>query len=479
MNMMHHDPKKLGINSRAIESSEVIPDQVEAQLVGNTNENDAELKTQRTSRLIMTLLCIVVGFYIVDNLFLKVPADTTDTPTANLSLNNVLVDGVVDQEAIKATPISDDIDAELGVVDVTDGSLASAIPSNIVKFIDADLPDKTLVPVSKDVVLEELKKPLENTINAKQILLSGNRLFNRDRLMSPPNHNAYARYEKVLSVYPDHPEALKGIQNIVDRYVYLADMVIRKKEHYKVPGLIKNAYEVGEKYMDVTILLDKFSKYLLDERVFLNIDIDGEEKAKQKEKDIARQEMLVLTDKKISSAAYKLYINGDVDSAKHLLENFVGLTQSWGEAKDLLLKIYLTDNDIASAEKFIDEDKTMDIQQLAEKAARIMMTRDDNQTALDMLEAYKPAFTDNEQYYTILAGLYHKTGDFKEAVYWYRKLLAVDHENARLWLGLAVSLDALNEVDEALQAFDYVKLYAQEESVVKQYIDERLLALAN
>ena len=56
--------------------------------------------------------------------------------------------------------------------------------------------------------------------------------------------------------------------------------------------------------------------------------------------------------------------------------------------------------------------------------------------------------------------------------------MSVEHDDARLWLGLAVSLDALNEVDDALRAFDYVRLYAKDESAVKNYINERTIALA-
>jgi hypothetical protein len=55
--------------------------------------------------------------------------------------------------------------------------------------------------------------------------------------------------------------------------------------------------------------------------------------------------------------------------------------------------------------------------------------------------------------------------------------LSVNHEDARLWLGLAVSLDALNKADDAIKAFDYARLYAQNQSAVKNYINERQLAL--
>jgi Flp pilus assembly protein TadD len=107
------------------------------------------------------------------------------------------------------------------------------------------------------------------------------------------------------------------------------------------------------------------------------------------------------------------------------------------------------------------------------------MARGDNQGALNMLMAHRPEFLVNKDYYTLLASLHYKVGNFQRSVYWYRQLLSIDHQNARLWLGLAVSLDSLNKADDALQAFSYVRLYASNQPIIKHYINERQLALAD
>ncbi len=160
-----------------------------------------------------------------------------------------------------------------------------------------------------------------------------------------------------------------------------------------------------------------------------------------------------------------------------MLKNFTRLSGFWGESNDLLLKIYLTRGIVAAAENMIYENKALDAYQFAEKAAKIMMVRGDSQGALNMLIAYRPEFLENKAYYTLLASLYHKVGNYQRSVYWYRQLLSIDHKDPRLWLGLAVSLDALKHTDDALQAFEYVHLYAQNRSVIKDYVNARKLAL--
>lgn len=352
------------------------------------------------------------------------------------------------------------------------------IPLNITKFIDAELLVEETTLDSSKIVLEEVLPATSGSVNIEKILASGNSLFKRDRLMSPPEHNAFARYEKVLSIDPTHKEALKGIENIVARYVYFAESVIAKNEGYKVPGLVKRAYQAGEKYMDVSVIIQQFSSYLSDDSIFLEEENEVAKDEVMETPEGSSDDTIFIADQKVAAAALSLYQDKRIDSAEQVLENFTRLSGFWGGSNDLLLKIYLSGGQYAKAENLIYESKALDTHQFTEKAARIIMARGDNQGALNMLMAHRPEFLSNQDYYTLLASLHYKTGDFNRSVYWYRQLLSVDHQSARLWLGLAVSLDNLNQVDDALQAFSYVRLHANNQPAIKHYINERQLALA-
>jgi tetratricopeptide (TPR) repeat protein len=482
MDMLRTDFGELQLNAKLIDSSKVIEGYIYLSEELAEKKWQEQAKNRRTN-ILFVLLLASVAFYTWHNGYWISSSQNLESYHPAPALGEVLSDGVVERITSDTAATVKDAQRELGV----------SIPADIVKFIDADISVEKNAGSSNNVHLEEVNVVAKNTINVEKILASGNELFKRDRLMSPPEHNAFARYEKVLSVQPDHPEALKGIKKIVDRYVYLAEMVIAKKEEYKVPDLIKKAYQAGEKYMDVSVLIQQFSSYLSNDSVFLDLALDESEALTEKANTNNRVDavqagnlveehgidVIFSADQKIAEAAYKLYVEGDFSSAEKVLKNFTQLSGFWGESNDLLLKMYLSEAKIAEAENLIYENKALDVYQFAEKAARVMMTRGDNHGALNMLVAYRPEFLENKSYYVLLASLQHKVGDFQRSAYWYRQLLSIDHQDPRLWLGLAVSLDALNQVDDALQAFSYVRLYAQNQSVIKNYINERQLALAS
>ena len=472
MNMMRTDFGELQLDAKLIDSSKVI----EGYIYLSEEIAQEKMLEQRKNKRMNTLfvfLLLSTGIFIWDQGFLERP-EHLEPYHAQSGLSDLLADGVVEQlQPETASSIENDF-LEMNV----------AIPDDVVKFIDADISAEKKHDVIKSVVLEEIKKDEDNTVDVQKILASGDKFFKRDRLMSPPEHNAFARYEKVLSIQPDNAQALQGIQNIVDRYVSLATMVIAKNEEYKVPELIKKAYQAGEKYIDVSALIQKFSSYLSDDSVFFqNSMAADQELEEEKSSGVAlthaetSSDTIFVADRKIAQTAYRLYVEGDIKTAEKVLQNFTQLSGFWGESNDLLLKMYLGENKIAEAENLIYKNKALDAYQFAEKAARVMMKRGDSEGALKMLSAYRPEFLQNKGYYVLLASLYNKVGDFTHSVYWYRQLLSVNHEDARLWLGLAVSLDALNKADDAIKAFDYARLYAQNQSAVKNYINERQLAL--
>jgi tetratricopeptide (TPR) repeat protein len=475
MNMMRTDFGELQLDAKLIDSSKVIEGYIYLSDEIAQEKKLQKRNNQRTNSLFVILL-MSIALYVWDNGLL------TQSGPSNLesfhpapALGDLLSDGVVEQLQPETAGSVRDSHLELDV----------GVPEDIVKFIDADISADKKIEGKSGIALVEIKTAADNIVDVQKILNSGNQLFKRDRLMSPPEHNAFARYEKVLSIQPDNTEALNGIKNIVNRYVSLADMVIAKNEEYKVPELIKKAYQAGEKYVDVSALIQRFSKYLSDDSVLfdagseLDVAIDQEDGISVSENEVTHHELISSADSRIAETAYRLYVDGDTTSAEKVLKNFTQLSGFWGASNDLLLKMYLAENEIAKAENLIYESKALDAYQFAEKAARVMMRRGDSDGALRMMSAYRPEFLENKNYYVLLASLYNKVGDFQRSVYWYRQLLSLDHKDARLWLGLAVSLDALNHDSDALQAFDYVRLYAQNQSAVKNYINERQLALVN
>jgi tetratricopeptide (TPR) repeat protein len=469
MDMMRSDFGELQLDAKLIDSSKVIDGYIylSEELV---DQKLLEKQKQKRLNYWFVLLLISAVFFVWYHQLLPVRNVTLESYHQAPALGEMLSDTLIEGNSTVVGVAAFDRSIERSQV----------IPDDIARFIDADLSIEKVVLDPSKITLEEVLPPTSGAVNIEKILASGNSLFKRDRLMSPPEHNAFARYEKVLSIDPTHKEALKGIRNIVDRYVYFAESVIAKNESYKVPVLVKRAYQAGEKYMDVSVIIQQFSSYLSDDSIFFEEEVRevvSLDVAESQEYD--RDDAIFIADQKVAAAALSLYQGKRIESAEKMLHNFTRLSGFWGASNDLLLKIYLSATHYAKAENLIYESKALDTHQFTDKAARIIMARGDNQGALNMLMAHRPEFLANKDYYTLLASLHYKVGNFTRSVYWYRQLLSIDHQNARLWLGLAVSLDNLNQADDALQAFSYVRLYASNQPIIKHYINERQLALAD
>lgn len=481
MNMMRSDLSELQLNAQLINSSKVIDGYIYLSDELADEKQKQKSRARRLNALFILLLIsssVFVWRYQLLAPLIPVRYQNLEAYHAAPALGEVLSDSVVETNVTSFSTESYSDPADFYQV----------IPEEIAQFIDTGLLIDSPVTNSDAVRLEEVIADVGQAIDLGKVLASGDRLFARDRLMSPPGENAFVRYEQVLSIDPNNEQALQGIKNIVERYVYLAESVIAKNESYKVPMLVKSAYRAGEKYMDVSIIIQQFSTYLPDDSIFSQDDDEND--ALQMAAESAVQEnggsfydqqrdSIFLADQKVAQAAVVLHREGQHEAAKKMLQNFTRLSGFWGESNDLLMKIYLANDEYGQAENLIYESKALDTYQFTEKAARIIMARGDNKGALTMLSAHQPDFSQNTAYYLLLASLHYKVGDFQQSAYWYKQLLKTDHQNPRLWLGLAVSLDSLNQVDKALQAFSYVRIYANEQSLIEQYINERQLALVD
>jgi len=413
--------------------------------------------------LLSSVMCVVVAFYIVDyyrSANIALPA-APEKPEI-VSIDTVLVDK--DVNVVTLFPaVGED----------------NNTPQSVLEFIGGNLPVSN--PVKKQVVLYELvPERTPEVIDVNKLLSRAKALLERDRLTSPKDNSAFSHYRKVLSTYPDNKEALAGMQKIVDRYLYFADKVIEKGEEYKLPELIRNAYFVGESYMDMEPLLKRFAHYIANNAN----SFDGAvvERKTVDQVPVASMQIkpsIKYVDVETSRIASGLLVSGDVIGAKIILENFAAISEYWGESYDRLLQIYLNEGSVDKAEKLIYRNTTLSAYQLAEKAARIFVARNDLAGALDLLQGHEPGVDGNENYYALMAGLLHKHGSYDKAVVIYRRLLAMNHKNSRYWLGLAVSLDSMLDEKAALTAFKYADQYASDNSSVKQYIEQRIVSLSN
>ncbi|MGI9250375.1 MAG: hypothetical protein ACR2PR_04155 [Pseudohongiellaceae bacterium] len=76
------------------------------------------------------------------------------------------------------------------------------------------------------------------------ILFNGLQALDDDRLLNPPRNNAHDYFRQVLTVEPDNPIALQGIQDIALRYTELAEREIRRGLFDEAEVLLSRAESV-------------------------------------------------------------------------------------------------------------------------------------------------------------------------------------------------------------------------------------------
>lgn len=450
-------------NSHSIEKKNVVID----ILFQETQEKITAKPTNRPY-IIIVLLFISVFIFTYDRYYLKTDDISIETREP-IAIETVLVNKPFEY---------------------ADNSYHSKAPKSVLDFISAYsyIPNDLEQESESKVVIYEIIDEIDNSKKIDAFLSEATILFKGDKLTSPKGNNAFERYQMVLSLDSENKEALDGVQRIVDRYVDLSERVIKKNESYKVAGLIKNAYFVGERYIDMKPIVKKYAAYIDDQSVFINmssetINLSSDTISAPIENTVDDKQVISIersisdVDKDIALTASKLLADNNIDGAIVVLKRFTSLSDYWGKSYDLLFNLYIKQSNIKQAELLISNNNTLDIFQMAEKVARLFIAGEDLDSALNLLNSHNPDVNQYNEYYAVKAGLYHDSEKYNKAIDLYRKLISIDHDNARYWLGLAVSLDAVSD-DGAVNAFRYAYEYSAPDSKVKQYIEQRLLVLA-
>ena len=354
---------------------------------------------------------------------------------------------------------------------ITLNSLADdKIPDDIIDLIGVGKNSGN--EVHPKILLYEIIDIKANEEKIANLIRQADSLFKQDKLTSPVGNNALEKYEAVFLIDRYNAKAKAGIQRIVDRYVYFAESVIKKKQGYKVAGLIRSAYKAGYNSIDMTPVLEKYSRYLNDENVFLEPPKENviDTSVAPVKTEVKESFSIVDVDVNTALVALRLVKSNDIDNAVLILEKFVSFSDFWGESYDALLNIYLDRGEYQKAEKLIYDNKRLNVFFMAEKVARIFDARNDFSGAIQLLSNHSPNIKQYPEYYSLQAALYYKVGEYQKAIDVYQKLLAYDYKNSRYWLGLAVALDMIDK-HKAATAFQYAQEYAAgTDAAVSDYI---------
>ena len=357
--------------------------------------------------------------------------------------NDITVDDLL---LSKTGLIDENVDRFLSQVNAN-YSQKMAIDPQTVAFVDEsyELIVKAQKQLPKNIHIYELVDLQNQQDKINRGLREANRLFKQDKLTMPRFENAFSKYEYVLALDPNNKEAMQGIRNIVDRYIFFIEKVVEKNEFFKVPILIESVRNVGENYVDIFPIVEKYKTYLSED------DLQAFYHQNTKDHDLKQYDKAK-----------------QVITAKQVLSEFVSLYPGKSKSYDLLLQLYMDEGNIEKAERIIYQNVQSESVYLAEKTARLFIARGDYAGALSLLESYKADFTRHPDYHYLLAGLYLKLDEYTKAKNIYEKLVSTNRYNAYYWFGLATALQAKGD-ELAFTGFSVAKKIATKGSIMDRY----------
>lgn len=331
-----------------------------------------------------------------------------------------------------------------------------------------------------------------------QLLALASKAFAFDRLLTPKDDNASDRYREILSLVPNHAQAISGLESVAQRYIHLAldyasqgnderaNVLFRRAggvmpENATIRAAIAqaraDAYRQNKKTQPPQLLQDKPRSL---ERTFVTASATTLETAMSLPvtQKIFRVRSDYWRDADAARRAKILLNKGrDIEALQNLRDYMVSNPDSTF-ALGVLLHGLIDREKMSEAQQWLSQSKHLSVSDSTEYSAHILMASNSIDTAIALLESKLHEAVNDPSYNVLLAGLYHQNGDYTDSVATYANLLREHGDKSEYWLGLAVSLDALERDDEALKAFISASDSAQNEQV-QRYIASRIQALSS
>ena len=136
----------------------------------------------------------------------------------------------------------------LSLISLTLVSCATETPSD-----DEDVSDEGFAQIrtlSPAEVVQGSGTPLGPRMIA-DLLFAGLQALDADRLLTPVDDNAHARFQRVLAYDPDNEIALQGLQDIVARYLQLAEEASRQGLFEEAELMLDRARFVDDQHSSI------------------------------------------------------------------------------------------------------------------------------------------------------------------------------------------------------------------------------------
>src|SRR5690606_29077729 len=322
----------------------------------------------------------------------------------------------------------------------------------------------------------------------------------QDRLTSPVEDSAWHYYQQVLAIDPHNSQASQGLVAITARYLELANDALQQQELVRAHTLLRRAKLVTPENEDVAkfeALLTQVQSTEPSQSVkALSTDQQAEKPTENIEQEVAvsaqsdsyslpEQTTVVAPqlqvtpnrewqDQQAAAQARVFMQQGQVQRARMQLEVFLQQQGASVHSSQLLCQIYLDQGELVKAAQLLLDADQWPATERIRMRAQMHIAQGNNAEALTLLEANLAEAENDERYRALLASLYHTVGNYHESIASYRRLINVFGEKSAYWLGMALSLDALEQNTSALEAYRRAYEFQPLPAEVNKYIEQRV-----
>ena len=192
-----------------------------------------------------------------------------------------------------------------------------------------------------------------------------------------------------------------------------------------------------------------------------------------------------LTAEEKSEAAYRRAVRfldqGRPEDAIAQLRELLREQPSHAKARELAAGLALQGGHWREAQELLEEGlrQVPSHYPFARLLARVYVDHGSEAKALTVMESAVPAGSDDPDFSALLGVLYQRAGRHADAVQVYKRALTLRPQDARTWLGFAISLEGTEQWDSAKRAYARAKDSGGLTPPLAQYAEQRLAALNN
>lgn len=165
--------------------------------------------------------------------------------------------------------------------------------------------------------------------------------------------------------------------------------------------------------------------------------------------------------------------------AETSLRSALALAPGHIQAREMLVGVFISQGRWIEASEVLREGMSVAPQHhtFRKLYARSLMQMKREPQAIEVLSRNMPAAAQDPEHYAILAALYQRQANHTAAARTYAQILKVSPQMGIWWVGMGISLEALGQQAQAIEAYQQARITGSLNGDVARYTDNRLMAL--